>query len=48
MSSVFTIAEDYEMVDANPVLPFLRVQRRRIFDVEQGTCEEVEGVSMAR
>ena len=26
----------------------LKRQRRRIFDVEQGTCEEVEGVSMAR
>ena len=26
----------------------LKVQRRRIFDVENSTCEEVEGVSMAR
>ena len=26
----------------------LKRQRRRIFDVENGTCEEVEGVSMAR
>ncbi len=26
----------------------LKRQRRRIFDVEAGTCEEVEGVSMAR
>ncbi len=26
----------------------LRRQRRRIFDVAAGTCEEVEGVSMAR
>jgi 3-mercaptopropionate dioxygenase len=26
----------------------LRRQRRRIFDVDAGTCEEVEGVSMAR
>lgn len=26
----------------------LKRQRRRIFDVEDGTCEEVEGVSMAR
>ena len=26
----------------------LRVQRRRIFDVGEGTCQEVEGVSMAR
>lgn len=26
----------------------LKRQRRRIFDVDAGTCEEVEGVSMAR
>jgi predicted metal-dependent enzyme (double-stranded beta helix superfamily) len=26
----------------------LRLQRRRIFDVAAGTCEEVEGVTMAR
>ncbi|HET8630429.1 MAG TPA: hypothetical protein VFL91_23675 [Thermomicrobiales bacterium] len=26
----------------------LKRQRRRIFDVEAGTCEEVEGVSMSR
>ncbi len=26
----------------------LKLQRRRIFDVENNTCEEVEGVSMAR
>jgi 3-mercaptopropionate dioxygenase len=26
----------------------LRLQRRRIFDVGAGTCEEVEGVTMAR
>lgn len=26
----------------------LKRQRRRIFDVENGTCEEVKGVSMAR
>lgn len=26
----------------------LKRQRRRIFDVDNGTCEEVEGVSMAR
>ena len=26
----------------------LRLQRRRIFDVDAGTCEEVEGVTMAR
>jgi predicted metal-dependent enzyme (double-stranded beta helix superfamily) len=26
----------------------LRLQRRRIFDVTAGTCEEVEGVTMAR
>ena len=26
----------------------LKRQRRRIFDVEAGTCEEVEGVSLAR
>jgi predicted metal-dependent enzyme (double-stranded beta helix superfamily) len=26
----------------------LRRQRRRVFDVAAGTCEEVEGVSMAR
>jgi predicted metal-dependent enzyme (double-stranded beta helix superfamily) len=26
----------------------LRRQRRRIFDVDAGTCEEVEGVTMAR
>jgi predicted metal-dependent enzyme (double-stranded beta helix superfamily) len=26
----------------------LKLQRRRIFDVQQGTCEEVEGISMAR
>ncbi len=26
----------------------LKLQRRRIFDVVAGTCEEVEGVSMAR
>lgn len=29
LSSVFTIAEDWELVDANPVLGFLRVQKRR-------------------
>ncbi|HYZ03145.1 MAG TPA: hypothetical protein VFA92_16750 [Candidatus Binatia bacterium] len=26
----------------------LKRQRRRIFDVDEGTCEEVEGVTMAR
>ena len=26
----------------------LRLQRRRIFDVQAGTCQEVEGVTMAR
>lgn len=26
----------------------LKLQRRRIFDVEAGTCEEVEGIGMAR
>lgn len=26
----------------------LKRQRRRIFDIEQGACEEVEGISMAR
>lgn len=29
LSSVFTIAADYELADANPVLPFLRAQKRR-------------------
>lgn len=55
MSSVFTIAEDYEMVDANPVLPFLRVQRRRkrLTDADPrtrylGHAEEVTVLSRAR
>ena len=29
LSSVFTIAADWEKADANPVLPFLRAQKRR-------------------
>lgn len=29
LSSLFTIAEDFDEADVNPVLPFLRVQRRR-------------------
>lgn len=29
LSSVFTIAADWEIADANPVLPFLRSQKRR-------------------
>lgn len=29
LSSVYTIAADYELADANPVLPFLRSQKRR-------------------
>lgn len=29
LSSVFTIAEDFELCDDNPVLPFLRQQKRR-------------------
>jgi len=29
LSSVFTIAADFEKADANPVLPFLRAQKRR-------------------
>lgn len=29
LSSVFTIAADFEQADANPVLPFLRAQKRR-------------------
>ena len=43
-----------EVVSAEPGLSIhvlgadLKRQRRRIFDVEAGRCEEVEGVSMAR
>lgn len=29
LSSVYTIASDFELVDVNPVLPFLRAQKRR-------------------
>lgn len=29
LSSVYTIASDFELIDVNPVLPFLRAQKRR-------------------
>jgi len=37
------VAKVFEVLGAD-----LRRQRRRIFDLEAGTCQEVEGVSMAR
>lgn len=53
LSSVYTIAEDWEMADANPVLGFMRTQKRRkrLMDSpsrERYLSHEEEGVILAQ